>query len=431
MQDVSALSAFFSPRSVAVVGASSDPKKPGHTALRNMIAMGYKGKIFPVNPREPAILDLPCYKSVLDIPEPVEACALMVSSDLALSVAKELAERKRRFNDVAAVVCMSAGFGELNTPEGTKRERDLVETLRSADIRMVGPNCVGVMNTVSGFNTNFDIGAYPSGGISVLTQSGAFGNAFLFTAGASGRVGLNKFVSVGNMADVQMTELAEVPQGRRVHPGHRHLSGRPGRSARLLRSRPRGRCGEADRGSEKRPKRVGLDRRALSYRRDRRRRRHLRRRLPAVRTGARRHRRGVLRNAEGVFQAADPGGKPRRRADPHGRTGHLVHRRPFNVLRHQDGVVQQRDGGGAEERPAPRRQHRPSARLYRHDGDQFRGSSQSGSDTSVQGPERRCGHPNPGSQRVPRSAAARQGGRERLRSPGRDEKAAAQRRNVR
>jgi acetate---CoA ligase (ADP-forming) len=206
-QDVSTLNAFFSPKSVAVVGASSDPKKPGHTALRNMIASGYKGKIFPVNPREPAILDLPCYKSVLDIPEPVETCLLMVSSDLALSVAKELAERNRRFNDVAAVVCMSAGFGELNTPEGTRRERDLVETLRSANIRMVGPNCVGVMNTVTGFNTNFDIGAYPSGGISILTQSGAFGNAFMFAASAGGRVGLSKFVSVGNMADVQIAEL--------------------------------------------------------------------------------------------------------------------------------------------------------------------------------------------------------------------------------
>ncbi len=206
-QEVSALNAFFSPKSVAVVGASSDPKKPGHTALRNMIAMGYKGRIFPVNPREPAILDLPCYKNVLDIPEPVETCLLMVSSDLALKVAKELAERKRRFNDVAAVVCMSAGFGELNTSEGTRRERELVETLRSAGVRMVGPNCVGVMNTVSRFNTNFDIGAYPSGGISIITQSGAFGNAFLFASGASGRAGLNKFVSVGNMADVQIAEL--------------------------------------------------------------------------------------------------------------------------------------------------------------------------------------------------------------------------------
>jgi len=207
VQDVSALNAFFSPKSVAVVGASSDPKKPGHTMLRNLIAAGYKGKIFPVNPREPTILDLPCYKSVLDIPEPVEACALMVGSDHALSVAQELAARKSRFNDVSAVVCMSAGFGELNTPEGTKRERDMVETLRSANIRMVGPNCVGVMNTVSGFDTNFDIGAYPSGGISLLTQSGAFGNSFLFASGNTGRVGLNKYVSVGNMADVQMAEL--------------------------------------------------------------------------------------------------------------------------------------------------------------------------------------------------------------------------------
>jgi acetyltransferase len=206
-QVISALSAFFTPKSVALVGASSDPKKPGHTMLRNMIAAGYKGKMFPVNPRESVILGLPCYKSVLDIPEPVEACALMVSSDMAVSVAKELAERKKRFNDVAAVVCMSAGFGEINTPEGTKRERDMVESLRSADIRMVGPNCVGVMNTVSGFNTNFDIGAYPSGGISLLTQSGAFGNSFLFAAGSGGRVGLNKYVSVGNMADVQMAEL--------------------------------------------------------------------------------------------------------------------------------------------------------------------------------------------------------------------------------
>ena len=206
-QGISALSAFFTPKSVALVGASSDPKKPGHTMLRNMIAAGYKGKMFPVNPRESVILGLPCYKSVLDIPEPVEACALMVSSDMAVSVAKELAERKKRFNDVAAVVCMSAGFGEINTPEGTKRERDMVESLRSADIRMVGPNCVGVMNTVSGFNTNFDIGAYPSGGISLLTQSGAFGNSFLFAAGSGGRVGLNKYVSVGNMADVQMAEL--------------------------------------------------------------------------------------------------------------------------------------------------------------------------------------------------------------------------------
>ena len=271
-QGISALSAFFTPKSVALVGASSDPKKPGHTMLRNMIAAGYKGKMFPVNPRESVILDLPCYKSVLDIPEPVEACALMVSSDMAVSVAKELAERKKRFNDVAAVVCMSAGFGEINTPEGTKRERDMVESLRSADIRMVGPNCVGVMNTVSGFNTNFDIGAYPSGGISLLTQSGAFGNSFLFAAGSGGRVGLNKYVSVGNMADVQMAELLtflENDDSTRVIGIYLEGLSDP---RTLFRSRRQSRLGEAGGGPQKRPKRAWLDCRALSYRRNRRRR---------------------------------------------------------------------------------------------------------------------------------------------------------------
>src|SRR5450759_219890 len=206
-QDVSALSVFFNPKSVAVVGASSDPKKPGNTALRHMISMGYKGKLYPVNPREKGILGLPCYKSVSDIPEPVDLCILMVAAELTVPVAKQLVERKRRFNDVKGAICMSAGFGEIDSAEAKQRQKDLIDILGSASIRLIGPNCVGVMDTVSGFNTNFDIGTYPRGGISVLTQSGAFGNSFLFASGTSGRVGLNKYVSVGNMADVQMAEL--------------------------------------------------------------------------------------------------------------------------------------------------------------------------------------------------------------------------------
>jgi acyl-CoA synthetase (NDP forming) len=206
-QDVSALSVFFNPRSVAVVGASSDPKKPGNTALRHMISMGYKGKLYPVNPREKGILGLPCYRSVSDIPEPVDLCILMVAAELTVQVAKELVERKARFDDVKGAICMSAGFGEIDAPEAKQRQKDLINILRSASIRLIGPNCVGVMDTVSGFNTNFDIGTYPHGGIGVLTQSGAFGNSFLFASGTTGRVGLNKYVSMGNMADVQMAEL--------------------------------------------------------------------------------------------------------------------------------------------------------------------------------------------------------------------------------
>jgi acetyltransferase len=102
---------------------------------------------------------------------------------------------------------MSSGFGELNTSDGKQRERDLVQTLRSSSIRLIGPNCVGVFDTYSGFNTNFDTGTYPKGGVSILTQSGAFANSFLFWAERLRLVGVSKFASIGNMADVTMSEL--------------------------------------------------------------------------------------------------------------------------------------------------------------------------------------------------------------------------------
>ena len=125
MGKISSLDAFFKPKSVAIVGASSDPKKVGNTALKNLVSMGYQGKIFPINPREDSILGFRCYKSVLDIPEPVEACVLLVSADLTMQVADELVQRKRQFNDVTAAMCMSAGFGELNTLRESSASRIL------------------------------------------------------------------------------------------------------------------------------------------------------------------------------------------------------------------------------------------------------------------------------------------------------------------
>jgi acetyltransferase len=207
MGKISSLDAFFKPKSVAIVGASSDPKKVGHTALKNLVSMGYQGKVFPINPREDSILGFRCYKNMLDVPEPVDLCVLLVSADLTLKVANELVQRKNQHNDVTAAVCMSSGFGELSTPEGKQREDELVRMLRSASIRLIGPNCVGVIDTYSGFNTNFDIATYPKGGVSILTQSGAFANSFLFWAERLRLLGLSKFASIGNMADVTMGEM--------------------------------------------------------------------------------------------------------------------------------------------------------------------------------------------------------------------------------
>lgn len=209
MGKTSSLDAFFKPGSVAIVGASSDPRKVGNTALKNLVSMGYRGKVYPIHPREESILGFPCYKSVLDIPEPVDACVLLVSADLTIKVAEELAERKHTHHDIAAAVCMTAGFGEMNTSEGKERERELVRTLRSASIRLIGPNCVGIIDAYSGFNTNFDISTYPKGGVSILTQSGAFANSFVFWAERLRLIGLSKFASIGNMADVTMAELLD------------------------------------------------------------------------------------------------------------------------------------------------------------------------------------------------------------------------------
>ena len=117
-RESSPLDAFFKPKSVAIVGASSDPKKPGYTALKNLVSMGYQGKVFPINPREDSILGFRCYKSVLDIPEPVEACVLLVSADLTMQVANELVQRKRRFNDVTGSRVHVGGFWRTQHQRG-------------------------------------------------------------------------------------------------------------------------------------------------------------------------------------------------------------------------------------------------------------------------------------------------------------------------
>jgi len=203
------LKAFFEPKSVAVVGASREPGRPGYTLLKNLITMGYKGKIFPVNPNLKEIDDMRCYPSVLDIDDDVENVVILVSAERAVKVAEELAERARRRGDVKAVVCISGGFSELNTPEGRERERRMVETLRSAGIRLMGPNCVGVIDGYSRFTTNFDVDDYPTGGVSLVSQSGALATALLFWARPFSRIGLNKLISLGNMADVDVVECLD------------------------------------------------------------------------------------------------------------------------------------------------------------------------------------------------------------------------------
>ncbi len=209
MAERTGLEPFFKPRSVAVVGASPDSRKPGYRILQNLVSSGYKGGVFPVNPHASSILGFRCYGSVREIPEPVDVFLLAVSAEAALVVAREIVRRKERYRDAFGVICLSAGFGELNTEESRSREEELVRTLRSASIRLMGPNCLGVLDAFGGFNTNFDIPAYPKGGLSLLTQSGAFATSFLFWSEGQGTAGISKFASIGNAADVGLAELLE------------------------------------------------------------------------------------------------------------------------------------------------------------------------------------------------------------------------------
>ena len=198
------LRGLFSPGSIAVVGASRSERKVGWEILHNLLAYGFKGRLYPVNPRAASIHSIRAYPSVLDIPDPVELAVIVVPSAHVLQVVEEAGEK-----GVRALIVITAGFSEVG-PKGRERERELEDLVRKYDMVMVGPNCMGVINTHS--RVQMDATFSPilplQGNIAFMTQSGALGVAILQQARIRG-VGLSKFVSLGNAADVSLNELME------------------------------------------------------------------------------------------------------------------------------------------------------------------------------------------------------------------------------
>jgi len=196
------LNTFFSPQSVAVVGASRDPDKLGYAVLANLQEGGYPGRLYPVNPKADEILGLEAYASVLDIPGPVDLAVIVIPYRFVPAVLEECGQK-----GVPAVVIISAGFREAGR-EGLERERELVDIAEKYDIRLIGPNCLGVIDTGTPLNASFAAGMPPGGPIAFMSQSGALGTAVLDMAMA-GRIGFSKFVSLGNKADVSEIDLLE------------------------------------------------------------------------------------------------------------------------------------------------------------------------------------------------------------------------------
>ncbi|MEA2469105.1 MAG: hypothetical protein QOE38_103 [Thermoleophilaceae bacterium] len=199
-----AVRTFLAPASVAVVGASRRPGTVGHETLRNVLAAGYTGRLYAVNARTDSVLSVPTFRAIADVPGPVDLAVIAVPAAAVVAVAKECAVKS-----VKAVVVLSAGFAESGAA-GVARQHDLVEVCRNAGMRLVGPNCLGVLNTDPDvrLNATFAPSFAPAGRVGFLSQSGALGLAVIDHARALG-LGLSSFVSNGNKADISGNDLLQ------------------------------------------------------------------------------------------------------------------------------------------------------------------------------------------------------------------------------
>lgn len=198
------LDPIFRPRSVAVVGASRSRQSLGWAIVHNLVDFQFAGAIYPVNPKTDAIHSLKCYPSLSAVPDPIDLAIVTVPQPLVEGVIDEgLAA------GVAGFVVITAGFAEVG-PAGRAAETRLRERLRAAGVRMIGPNCMGVINTEADVALNATFAPTPPlpGSIGFVSQSGALGVAILNVAAELG-TGLTQFVSMGNKADVSGNDLLE------------------------------------------------------------------------------------------------------------------------------------------------------------------------------------------------------------------------------
>lgn len=196
------LDAFFEPTSVAVIGASNEPEKLGHAVVKNLKDYGFaeRGQIYPINLSAKEILGFQAYASVLDVPDQIDLAVIVIPYPYVPDALRTCGEK-----EIPAVIVISAGFREAGK-EGLEREMELVSIAEEFNLRLIGPNCLGVIDTFTPMNASFSAGMPPGGPLAFMSQSGALGTAVLDIA-LSGKLGLSRFVSLGNKADVDEIDL--------------------------------------------------------------------------------------------------------------------------------------------------------------------------------------------------------------------------------
>ncbi|MHA1616852.1 MAG: acetate--CoA ligase family protein [Candidatus Njordarchaeales archaeon] len=189
---------IFNPRSVAVIGASRTPGKIGHEVVKNLLEGGYKGKIYPINPKAEEILGLKCYPNIKEVPDEVDLAVVVVPAPIVKQVIKDCAEKK-----VKGIVVITSGFSEVGNRE---EEDEIVKICREHQIPLIGPNVVGVLANKSKLNASFAPDLPYAGKIALISQSGALIIGLIGWTWLH-RVGLSTVVSIGNKADVDFSEL--------------------------------------------------------------------------------------------------------------------------------------------------------------------------------------------------------------------------------
>ena len=201
---ITSLKSFLTPRSIAVIGASRRPGSIGNKLFHNILEEDFKGIVYPVNPNAESVASVKTYPSITDIPGSVDLAIIIVPAELVQGVVEQCGQK-----GVRGIIVISSGFGETGT-DGQKRQDQLLETVRSFGMRLVGPNCMGVINTDADVTLNGTFSGVfpPAGRIAFATQSGALGLAILEYA-RSLNIGLSTFVSIGDRADVSSNDLMQ------------------------------------------------------------------------------------------------------------------------------------------------------------------------------------------------------------------------------
>ncbi len=194
---------FFSPTTVAVIGASREEGKVGYDLFKNLITYGYKGKVYPINPHADNILGIKAYASLTEINDTIDLAVIIVPASHVLKVVDECSTK-----GIDSIIVISAGFKESGI-DGAARERELLQKIKQHSIRMLGPNCLGLIDTQSSLNASFAADMPAPGNIAFISQSGALCTSVLDWAVGEG-IGFSKFISLGNKTDVDEVDLINV-----------------------------------------------------------------------------------------------------------------------------------------------------------------------------------------------------------------------------